>query len=251
MTPRKSSAFRRREEHGACRSREQAQHRRMKASAWLRLHWPLILLLLIALSSLAWPVGGGWLNRLALGWDVGVALFLVECVFKLMRARSTDDIRKRAAALDEAGGAVLPLALFAAMASIAVVVGEAVQAAGDKEQAGAAAVLALATVALSWTFVHAIFAFHYAHEFYAPATRGKVKAGDRGGLVFPGGQDPDYWDFVHFSTIIGVAQQTADIQISNRSLRRTATVHSVTAFLFNTVIVALTVNMAVSLLGGG
>jgi uncharacterized membrane protein len=223
----------------------------MKAFAWLRLHWPLILVLLIAASSLAWPVGGGWLNRLALGWDVGVTLFLVECVFKLMRARSSDDIRKRAAALDEAGGAVLPLAVFAALASIAVVVGEAVRVAGDKDQAGMAAILGLATVALSWTFVHAIFAFHYAHEFYAPATRGKGKAQDRGGLVFPGGEDPDYWDFVHFSTIIGVAQQTADIQISDKTLRRTTTVHSVTAFLFNTVIVALTVNMAVSLLGGG
>lgn len=219
----------------------------MNAPVWLRLHWPLILLLLIAASSLAWPVGGGWLSRLALGWDVGVGLFLVECVFKLMRARSTADIRKRAAALDEAGGAVLPLAVFAAIASIAVVIGEAVRVAGDKDQAGGAAILALATVALSWTFVHAIFAFHYAHAFYAPAGKGK----DRGGLAFPGGEDPDYRDFVHFSLIIGVAQQTADIQITDRSLRRTATVHSVTAFLFNTVIVALTVNLAVGLLGGG
>ncbi|MDI1325712.1 MAG: DUF1345 domain-containing protein [Brevundimonas sp.] len=227
----------------------------MNASGWLRLHWPLILLLLIALSSLAWPIGGGWLSRLALGWDVGVGLFLVESAFKLTRARSADDIRKRAAALDEAGGAVLPLALFAAVASIAVVVGEAVQVAHDKDQAGGAAVLALVTVALSWTFVHAIFAFHYAHDFYAPApaggSRAKGRTRDRGGLIFPGGEDPDYWDFVHFSLIIGVAQQTADIQISDKALRRTATVHSVTAFLFNTVIVALTVNLAISLLGGG
>lgn len=224
----------------------------MKPSAWLRLHWPLIMLLLVAASSLAWPAGGGWLSRLALGWDVGVGLFLIESAFKLVRARSPDDIRKRAAALDEAGGAILPLALFAALASIAVVVGEAVQVAGDGDRAGGAAVLGLATVALSWVFVHAIFAFHYAHEYYAPAKGGGGgEARDRGGLIFPGDEDPDYWDFVHFSTIIGVAQQTADIQISDKSVRRTATVHSVTAFLFNTVIVALTVNMAVSLLGGG
>ena len=227
----------------------------MKLSAYLRLHWPLIVLLLISLSSLAWPMGGGWLSRLALGWDVGVGLFLIECAVKLMRARSTDDIRRRAAALDEAGGAVLPLALLAAVASIGIVVGEAIRVSDDPSQAGSAAILALATVALSWTFVHLIFAFHYAHEFYAPATpggsRAKGKAQDKGGLIFPGGEDPDYWDFVHFSTIIGVAQQTADIQISDRGLRRTATVHSVTAFLFNTVIVALTVNLAVSLLGGG
>ncbi|MFA4894464.1 DUF1345 domain-containing protein [Brevundimonas sp.] len=222
--------------------------------AWLRLHWPLLLAIAVAASSLAWPIGGGWLSRLALGWDVGVGLFLVECLVKLRRARSADDIRERAAALDEAAGAVLPLALFAALASIAVVVGEAVQVAGDRSRAGDAAVLGLTTVALSWTFVHAIFAFHYAHEYYAPATAGagaEGKTRDRGGLIFPGGEDPDYWDFVHFSLIIGVAQQTADIQISSKTLRRTATVHSVTAFLFNTVVVALTVNLAVTLLGSG
>ncbi len=227
----------------------------MNVSAWLRLHWPLVLLLLIAASSLAWPVGGGWLSRLALGWDVGVGLFLIESVVKLMRARSTDDLRHMAAAMDEAGGAILPLALLAAVASVVVVVGEAVRVSGDRSQVGGAAILALATVALSWTFVHLIFAFHYAHQFYAPATPGGIPAGsrprDRGGLVFPGGEDPDYWDFVHFSMIIGVAQQTADIQISDKGLRRTATVHSVTAFLFNTVVVALTVNLAVSLLGTG
>ena len=215
--------------------------------AWLRLHWPLLLVLAVAGSSLAWPIGGGWLTRLALGWDVGVGLFLIETVWKLTRARSADDIRQRAAALDEAGGAVLPLALFAALASIAVVVGEAVRVAGDGEKAGGAAILALATVALSWTFVYLIFAFHYAHAFYAPAANGE----DRGGLLFPGGEAPDYWDFLHFSLIIGVAQQTADIQITDRTLRRTTTVHSLTAFLFNTVIVALTVNLAVGLLGGG
>jgi uncharacterized membrane protein len=224
----------------------------MKALSYLRLHGPLALVLLIAASSLAWPVGGGWLSRLALGWDVGVGLFLIESALKLRRTRSTDDIRRRAAALDEAGVAALPLALLAALASVAVVVGEAVRAAGNQSEAGGAAGMSLATVALSWTFVHLIFAFHYAHEFYAPDVAGaRGKGRDRGGLTFPGGEDPDYWDFVHFSLIIGVAQQTADIQISDRTLRRTTTVHSVTAFVFNTVIVALTVNMAVSLLGGG
>jgi uncharacterized membrane protein len=227
----------------------------MKALSYLRLHGPLALALLIAASSVAWPLGGGWLSRLALGWDVGVSLFLAESALKLVRARSTDDIRRRAAILDEAGVAVLPLALLAALASVAVVVGEAVRAAEDQSEVGGAAGMALATVALSWTFVHLIFAFHYAHEFYAPAVaggaHGRAKSRDRGGLIFPGGEDPDYWDFVHFSLIIGVAQQTADIQISNRALRRTATVHSVMAFVFNTVVVALTVNMAVNLLGGG
>lgn len=218
-----------------------AHHPPVKPLPWLRLHWPLMLVLLIAASSLAWPLGGGWLTRLALGWDVGVALFLIESAVKVSRARSTDDIRQRAAALDEAGRAVLPLALVAALASVVVVIGEA---AGGGDRTTAA--LALVTVTLSWVFVHVIFAFHYAHAWYGPAA-----TGDAGGLLFPGEDEPDYWDFLHFSLIIGVAAQTADVQIASRALRRTSTVHSVTAFVFNTVIVALSVNLAVGLLGSG
>lgn len=218
----------------------------MKLAAWIRLHWPLLLLIAVAVSSLLWPVSGGWLSRLAVGWDVGVGLYLVQTAIRLSGGKTTSDIRARAAALDQAGFAILPLALVAALASIAVVIGEAIRVASDGGSTGGAAVLALVTVALSWTFVHLIFALHYAHLFYAPVAKGAV----RGGLIFPGDSDPDYWDFLHFSLIIGVAAQTADVQISDKGLRRTSTVHSVTAFVFNTVVVALTVNLAVGLLGG-
>ena len=206
---------------------------------WLRLHWPLGVLILIAASGVLWPVSGGWLSRVALAWDIGVGLFLIESAVKVMRTRSADAIRQRASALDEAGPAILPLALIAAVASVVVGVGEAA------EGGGGPALLALVTVALSWLFVHVIFAFHYAHVFYSAGDKG-----DRGGLLFPGDDpEPDYWDFLHFSLIIGVASQTADVQIADRGVRRTSTVHSLTAFVFNTVVVALTVNMAVGLLG--
>lgn len=206
---------------------------------WLRLHWPLALLILIAASGVLWPVAGGWPSKVALAWDIGVGLFLIESAIKVVRTTSVDAIRRRASALDEAGPAILPLALIAAVGSVVVVVGEA--AAGG----GGPAVLALVTVGLSWLFVHVIFAFHYAHVFYSPG-----EAGDRGGLLFPGDDpEPDYWDFLHFSLIIGVASQTADVQITDRGVRRTSTVHSLTAFVFNTVVLALTVNMAVGLLG--
>ena len=42
--------------------------------------------------------------------------------------------------------------------------------ASGKRQAGVlSAALALSTVVLSWIFIHVIFAFHYAHEFYGEA----------------------------------------------------------------------------------
>lgn len=213
----------------------------MKFGSWLRLHWSVAALLALTASALAWPVADDWMTRLALGWNVGVAVFLIDSAIRALRARSTEDLRTRAAALDAAGPAVLPLALLAGAASVAVVVAEAVRGSGGL------AVLALVTVGLSWLFVHVIFAFHYAHAFYLRGEDGK----DAGGLLFPGEDEPDYWDFLHFSLIIGVASQTADIQIADRGLRRLSTVHSVTAFVFNTVVVALAVNMAVGLLGGG
>ncbi len=62
-------------------------------------------------------------------------------------------------------------------------------------------------------------------------------------MKFPGEGDPDYWDFLHFSVVIGVASQTADISFESRRLRRIGTVHSLLAFTFNTIVVALTINL--------
>jgi len=110
-------------------------------------------------------------------------------------------------------------------------------------------ILAFATMALSWLFVHVIFALHYAHEYYAPdpTEDEDYEDGLRGGLRFPGGQDPDYWDFLHFSAIIGVASQTADIEFTSRTQRRIGTVHCLVSFVFNTVVLALTINLLAGL----
>jgi uncharacterized membrane protein len=67
------------------------------------------------------------------------------------------------------------------------------------------------------------------------------------GLDFPGEQLPDYWDFVHFAVVIGVACATADIDFTSKALRRIGTVHSLVAFAFNTMIVALTINLLAGL----
>ena len=208
---------------------------RLHAALWLGLA---VLIAVIALT----PGVRDWPTRIAAGWGAGAVAFLALTFARLFRSRSVEAIRKRAAEMDQAGGAVLPLSLLAAAASVFIIV---MEAAGGKPSA-TSALFSLGVIALSWLFVHVIFTLHYAHEFYAPKDGGK---GDRQGLIFPGQAEADYWDFLHFALIIGVANQTADIQISSQKLRRLATLHSLVAFLFNTVILALAVNMAVSLLG--
>ena len=101
--------------------------------------------------------------------------------------------------------------------------------------------LATVTIALSWAAVHTAFALHYAHEFYRGAKPG--------GLQFPSGDqhvDADYWDFVYFSFVIGMTAQVSDVGITDKIIRRTATVHGIISFVFNTALVALMVNIAAS-----
>ena len=94
---------------------------------------------------------------------------------------------------------------------------------------------------LSWAAVHTTFALHYAHDYYRGAKPG--------GLQFPGGdkRDPaDYWDFVYFSFVIGMTAQVSDVGITDKTIRRTVTVHGIVSFVFNTALVALMVNIAAS-----
>ncbi|RUT81770.1 MULTISPECIES: DUF1345 domain-containing protein [unclassified Mesorhizobium] len=111
---------------------------------------------------------------------------------------------------------------------------------------------ALLSIPLGWFTIHAMAALHYAHVYWMDGdavdaeTRKKIPVG---GLLFPGDKRPEGWDFLYFSTVIGMTAQTADTNISTTHMRRVVLVHSILSFFFNTVIVAAAVNLAVSLGG--
>ena len=143
---------------------------------------------------------------------------------------------------------ILALVLIAASASLAAV-GIELSAAKDAHglEKGLRIALACLSVGLSWFVVQLIFALHYAHEYYSPDDDDDPATEQQGGLKFPDETSPDYWDFLHFAVVIGVASQTADICFTSKTMRRFGTVHSLVAFTFNTVILALTVNLAAGL----
>ena len=180
-------------------------------------------------------------TRLLVTWDVGVGLYLV-LAFQAMANSDIARIRRRAAMLDEDRTAFLFLTAAAALASLGAIVAEL----GDKQAAHAAAnlVLAVATIALSWGFTHTIFALHYAHEYYIENRY------QDGGLAFPGKDEPDYWDFMYFSLVIGMTSQVSDVAVTAKTLRRFVTAHGVISFVFNAALLALTVNIAASALAG-
>ena len=106
--------------------------------------------------------------------------------------------------------------------------------------------LAAVTILLAWFFMNTIFALHYAHFFYGNTD---ASAGvEARGLDFPGRAEPDYWDFLYFSFVIGMTFQVSDVQIENHRLRRIALAHGVLAFLFNVVVLALTINIVAEIL---
>ena len=184
-------------------------------------------------------------TRAILAWDVTCLVFVTGTLQAMIR-QAPEQIRTRAADQDEGRGMILGLVILAAAASLAAV-GLELSLAHEEHGLlnGGRILLALATVAGSWFMIQLIFAIHYAHEFYALDRRDGE--GDAGGLAFPGDEPPDYWDFLHFAVIIGVACQTADIAFTSKRLRRLGTLQGVVAFVFNTVILAVSINLLAGL----
>lgn len=171
------------------------------------------------------------------GWDIGIGLYLV-LVAHLMTVCDVHRIRALAAREDEGQLAILVLTVTAALASLAAIVAELGASAGPARRLSHVA-LAAATILLSWGFIHVIFALHYAHEFY-DETAG-------GGMAFPGPDpEPDYWDFVYFSFVIGMTSQVSDVAVTSKRIRRTVAAHGIVSFVFNAALLALTVNIAAS-----
>jgi uncharacterized membrane protein len=108
-------------------------------------------------------------------------------------------------------------------------------------------VLALSAAPLAWFVLHTNAAFHYAHYYYGDPDGAGGKP-QRGGLRFPGRGEPGIGDFIYFAFIIGMTAQTADIDIESTGIRRRATGHGIISFVFNTVLIAMAVNVVVSLI---
>jgi uncharacterized membrane protein len=173
-------------------------------------------------------------TRLIVGWDVFAALYLVLAYIMMLRC-DVGHIRRSAILQDDGRFLILVVTAFGALASLGAIVFEL----GASKGNPAGLILATVTIVLSWVLVHTAFALHYAHDFY----RGR-KAG---GLQFPSGdahEDADYWDFVYFSFVIGMTAQVSDVGITDKVIRRTATVHGIISFVFNTALIALMVNIA-------
>lgn len=193
-----------------------------------------------AAAAALMPVPMSSMARGLAGWCAGVLVYqvLTWWLVDTFDARRT---RERAQQLDQPNIVILVSMLVVVAVSV-VAIAMMLQQVKQLNGWERAAHVALGMVALagSWLMIHTIYAFHYAHRYYIDQKGGTPD----GGLDFPGKDDaPDYFDFLYYSFVIGMTSQVSDVQATSREMRRITLFHSVLAFAFNMLVLALSVNV--------
>jgi uncharacterized membrane protein len=183
------------------------------------------------------------LSRWLVAWNTGTLLYVLLAAVMMVRS-SEHRMRHRAQLQDDGQLVILALVAVATVASLAAIAGELAVvkdlAHGPRRDAHIA--LAGLTVLSSWGFIQVMFTLHYAHDWYAAKCHGRPP-----GLQFPGEEEPDYGDFFYFAAVIGTSGQTADVSFVTKPMRRIGSLHCILAYLFNTTVLALLINIGASL----
>ena len=178
-----------------------------------------------------------WQLSTLIGWDVAAALF-VAWVWTSAGRFDPDETHRFATREDDSRVSAQLLILSACVVSLAGVGFDLLKAGESGTASGHVALVsaALLTVVLSWATVHTAFALRYAHEYYLQPV---------GGIDFKSGSDyaPDYRDFAYVAFGVGMTFQVSDTDITRRQIRRTVLQHSLLAYLFGAVIIAVVINI--------
>jgi uncharacterized membrane protein len=218
-----------------------AGHKWLKPLRIVRVRWRLFFAAAVGLIAFAMmPDTSEPIRRSLIGWDIGVAVYLALAIWTAIRT-DTKHIRLRCVLFDEGRVAIPLLSVTAALASLGAIFFQLSTAPAGHHFISL--IFAVVTILLSWSFIQFIFAFHYAHEFYAEH-RGNAR-----GLAFPNDEAPDYWDFLYFSFVIGMTSQVSDVCVTSKSLRRIVAAHGLLSFIFNVTLLALAINLTASAIG--
>ena len=184
-------------------------------------------------------VGMRTASAVLLGFDVGALLYLAALARIFSRADGKQ-VGRQARLQDTGRRATLAVAVIV---SLVILVALATELHAAKAGGGWEVAVGVLSVLLSWLFMNTTFALHYAHSYYGDDSH------PGGGLDFPATPEPDYWDFVYYSFVIGMCFQVSDVSVSSRTMRHVTLLHSVVAFFFNVFILAISVSVVGSLGG--
>jgi uncharacterized membrane protein len=181
-----------------------------------------------------------------LAWNLGVAVYLA-LTWRLFLTASGAEVRRRAGQEDETPWGLLGLVIAAIIASLVGIILAMMAAKHDAPYVQTlVAGLAMLTLVMSWIMLQTIFVLHYAHRHF-----GDIDADGQinGGFRFPGEPAETYLDFVYLSFCIGATFQVSDTNVERAKLRNLITAHGAVAYLYNTMILALGINILSGLIG--
>lgn len=179
-------------------------------------------------------------SQALLAWTVGASTYLL-LAWWLAVEFDAERTRARAQAQDQPGMmlfALLLLSVFASFAAIALMLLHVKDLSGAQRAAHLG--LSMLALASTWLLMQTIFAFRYAHLYYQEELRGHPLGA---GLEFPGKLPPDYFDFMYYAHVVGMTSQVSDVVVTARHMRRLTLMHSVSAFGFNMLVLALSINV--------
>ena len=188
-------------------------------------------------------------SALLVGWVAFAAIFVTTTVWMFL---TTDEaaVRRHAALEDENRGILTTLILTGVAASVAV----ALMALRDSKLLNSHHMaggqwwvlgLAISTLVLSWLMAQCLFTLHYAHRYFGDADS---NGEDDGGIKFPGEPPTTYRDFIYVAVCVGATCQVSDFDITTSRLRNLVTLHALFTFAFNTMVLALGVNILAGML---
>jgi uncharacterized membrane protein len=186
------------------------------------------------------------ISALLIGWNLAVAAYLAM-LWRLFLTATEGEVRARAAHQDERRWVILLMIVVAILASLAAIVSAMLSVKHlPRGEQGPIAALAVLTLVASWGMLQSVFALHYAHAHF----RDVAEHGEATGIAFPGEAARTYMDFVYLAICVGATAQVSDPTVTSIRLRNLVTAHAVTAFFYNTAVLALGINILASLLSG-
>jgi uncharacterized membrane protein len=193
-------------------------------------------------AGVLWSSRFGWATRVVVGWDAG-AVTLLGMLWFVIFAASPMATRCRAATADPGRTTVWLLVLGASSSSLFAAAGLMRHARVIAPQGGTVLIVAsLIAVITAWFLTHTGFTLRYAHLYYRDDDEGE------GGLLFPGERKPSDFDFAYFAFTVGMCFQVSDVTVSSPQIRRAVLGHALLSFAYNTVILALALNLLFGML---
>ncbi len=187
------------------------------------------------------------LSHLMIGWDTFSLCMIVMSWITFFITKSKQ-IREQAKVQDPKRSIVFIIILISTFASILAVTLLIVTKKEGNSGASWRLPVAILGMLLSWFLIHTVFALRYAHIYYGDhKTKPDTHAG---GLEFPGEENPEYLDFAYYSFVLGMTFQVSDVQVTSKRLRSLALLQGLISFGFNTIMIALTINLIAGYGGG-